>query len=179
MFRRALEVGEEGAGEQAGLAAVQAGEGGDGREVRAEVAEPEADGGGIATGLGVTAGLLGDEAGEKLADGGRLEDEEEGPELGGVPPVLEGVEVALGGAGAGPPAASLAGGRTVGHWGPPLCLSTDRERINGWAGASPLRVYGRRGGREVGGGSGGRKFLSRGKIMGLYALQPPRFLVCL
>jgi len=110
LFWRALEVGDEGLGKEADLGPVEWGEGGERWQVRVEVAKPEADGSGIATRLGVAAGLAGHEAGEKLVDGGRLEDEEEGPELGGVPPVLEGVEVALRGAGAGPPAASLAGG---------------------------------------------------------------------
>lgn len=109
MFWRALEVVHEGAGEEAGLAAAERGEG-DGRwGVGGEMAEPEADGGGVAVEVGVAAGLAGDEAGEKLAEGGRVEEDEEGPELGGVLPMLEGVEIALGGAGAG----SLAASR---HW---------------------------------------------------------------
>jgi len=84
------------------------------------MAEPEADGGGIALEVGATPGLARCEAGDKVVHGGRVEEDEEGRELGGVLPVLEGVKVALGGAGAGPPAASLAGG--VRHWGPPLCV---------------------------------------------------------
>ncbi len=72
--------------------------------------EPEADGSGVAVELGVAASLALDEAGQEVADGGVVEEHEESPELGGVPPVLEGVEVALGGAGTGSLAASLAGG---------------------------------------------------------------------
>jgi hypothetical protein len=107
---------EEGLGEEAGLAAAEPGEGDGGRgSLRVEVVEPEADGGGVAVEVMVAAGLAGDEAGEEVAKGGGVEEDKEGPELGGVPPVLEGVEVALGGAGAGSLAAS-------GHeWVPPFC----------------------------------------------------------
>jgi hypothetical protein len=92
----------KGVGEEAGLAPGEAGEG-DGRRggVRVEVFEPEADGGGIALEAALTAGLASDEAGDEETKGGGLEQGEEGPELGGVSAVLEGVEVAPGGAGAG------------------------------------------------------------------------------
>lgn len=92
----------EGVGEEAGLAAGEAREG-DGRRggVRVEVLEPEADGGGIALEAALTAGLASDEAGDEVLDGGGVEEGEEGPELGGVAPMLEGVEVAFGCAGAG------------------------------------------------------------------------------
>ena len=73
MFRRALEVGDEGLGKEAGLAAVEAGEGGEGWEVGVELAEPEADGGGVATGLGVAAGLPGQETDAGPAAGNRAE----------------------------------------------------------------------------------------------------------
>jgi len=53
--------------------------------------EPEADGGGVALELGVAAGAAGDEAGENVPDGRGVEEDEEGRELGGVLPVLEGV----------------------------------------------------------------------------------------
>ena len=105
-----LKVLDGGPDEEADLAAVEWGEGDGRRDVGAQMAKPEADGGGVALELGVATGPAGHEASDNLVDGGCLEDEEEGPELGGVLPVLEGVEVALGGAGAGPPAASLAGG---------------------------------------------------------------------
>jgi hypothetical protein len=113
------------------------------------MAEPEADGGGVALELEVATGAAVEETGEKVADGRGVEEEEEGPELGGVVPVLEGVEVALGGAGAGPSAASLAGWWVVRHWGPPLCVSVnarlsvgrDGERIIGWQGRFANRPY--------------------------------------
>jgi hypothetical protein len=63
--------------------------------------EPEADGGGVALEAAVTAGLAADEAGDEVLYGGGVEEDEEGPELGGVSAVREGVEVASGGAGAG------------------------------------------------------------------------------
>jgi hypothetical protein len=73
------------------------------------MAEPEADGGGVALELEVATGAAVEETGHEVSDDGVLEDEEEGPELGGVVAVFEGVEVASGGAGAGPDAASSAG----------------------------------------------------------------------
>jgi hypothetical protein len=109
----------KGVGEEAGLATGEAGEG-DGRpgSVGVEVVEPEAEGGGIALEAALTAGLASDEAGDDVLDGGGVEEGEEGPELGGVPAVLEGVEVALGGAGAGSFAAPSAALRTgPGHSG--------------------------------------------------------------
>ena len=104
----------EGVGEEAGLATGEAREG-DGKRggIGVEVLEPEADSGGVALELPVTAGLASDEAGDEVFDGGGAEEEDEGAELGGVPPVLEGVEVALGCAGAGSsaaPSAALRGG---------------------------------------------------------------------
>jgi hypothetical protein len=96
------EVVGEGVGEEAGLAWGEAGEG-DGRRggVGVEVVEPEAEGGGIALEAALTAGLATDEAGDDFLNGGGVEKEDEGPELGRVSAVLEGVEVALGGTGAG------------------------------------------------------------------------------
>jgi hypothetical protein len=73
-----------------------------------EVVEPEADGGGVAVEAALTAGLATDEAGDEVLDGGEVEEEGEGPELGGVLPMLEGVEVAFGCAGAGSSAAPSA-----------------------------------------------------------------------
>jgi hypothetical protein len=107
----------EGVGEEAGLASGEAGEG-DGRRggVGVEVVEPEADGGGIALEAALAAGLATDEAGDEVLDGGGVEESEEGPELGGMAAVLEGVEVALGGAGAGSFAAPRHGLE------PPFCL---------------------------------------------------------
>ena len=100
----------EGVGEEAGLAAGEGGEGdGGGRGFGIEVVEPEAEGSGVALEVAVSAGLASDEAGDEILDGGGVEEGEEGPELGGVPPVLEGVEVADGGAGAGSCAASRHG----------------------------------------------------------------------
>ena len=97
----------EGVGEEAGLAAGEPGEGDGGRGViGVEVLEPEADCSGVALELVVTAGLASDEAGDEETEGGGVEEEHEGPKLGGVLAVLEGVEVALGGAGAGSFAAS-------------------------------------------------------------------------
>jgi hypothetical protein len=110
------EVVGEGVGEEAGLAAGEPGEGDGGRGViGVEVLKPEADSGGVALELAVTAGLASDEAGDEETEGGGLEEDEEGPKLGGVLPMLEGVEVALGGAGAGSSAASPSGGQVVGH----------------------------------------------------------------
>jgi hypothetical protein len=106
----------KGVGEEAGLASGEAGEG-DGRPggFGVEVVEPEADGGGVALEAALTAGLASDEAGDEETEGGGVEKEDEGPELGGVLPMLEGVEVAFGGAGAGsfasPSAALRAGPR--------------------------------------------------------------------
>ena len=103
----------EGVGEEAGLASGEPGEGDGGRGgIGIEVVEPEAEGGGIALELAVTAGLASDEAGDEVFDGGGVEEEDEGAELGGVLPVLEGVEVALGGAGAGSSAAPSTALRT-------------------------------------------------------------------
>jgi len=97
----------EGVGEEAGLAAGERGEGdGGGGGIGIEVVEPEAEGGGVALEVAVTAGLASDEAGDEVLDGGGVEEEDEGPELGRVLPMLEGVEVALGGTGAGSSAAS-------------------------------------------------------------------------
>ena len=106
------EVVGEGVGEEAGLAAGELGEG-DGRwgGIGVEVVEPEADGGGVALELAVTAGLASDEAGDEETEGGGAEEDEEGPKLGRVLAVLEGVEVALGGAGAGSLAAPSVSGR--------------------------------------------------------------------
>ena len=96
----------EGVGEEAGLASGEPGEGDGGRGgIGVEVLEPEAEGGGIALELAMTAGLASDEAGDEVFDGGGVEEEDEGAELGGVLPMLEGVEVALGCAGAGSSAA--------------------------------------------------------------------------
>lgn len=106
----------EGVGEEARLASGEPGEGDGGRGViGAEVLEPEADSGGVALELAVTAGLASDEAGDEETEGGGVEEEDEGPKLGGVLPVLEGVEVALGCAGAGSFAAPPSGGEVVGH----------------------------------------------------------------
>jgi hypothetical protein len=88
------------------------------------MAEPEADGGGVALELEVAAGTPVEETGDEVPDDGGLEHDEEGAELGGVVAVFEGVEVAPGGAGAGPDAApstalragSPAGKWTAGHW---------------------------------------------------------------
>ena len=100
----------EGVGEEAGLATGEAREGDGGRGgIGIKVLEPEADGGGIALELAVTAGLASDEAGDEVFDGGGVEEDDEGAELGGVLPVLEGVEVAFGWAGAGSSAASRHG----------------------------------------------------------------------
>ena len=113
---RVEEVVGEGVGEEAGLAAGEPGEGDGGRGViGVKVLEPEAEGGGVALELTVTAGLASDEAGDEETEGGGLEEDEEGPKLGGVLPVLEGVEVAPGCAGAGSFAASPRGGQVVGH----------------------------------------------------------------
>ena len=112
------EVVGKGVGEEAGLAWGEPGEGdGRGGGVRVEVFEPEADGGGVALEAAVTAGLATDEAGDEVLYGGGVEEGEEGPELGGVSAVREGVEVApsagsgqaLGCAGAGSFAASRHG----------------------------------------------------------------------
>ena len=104
------EVVGKGVGEEAGLAWGEAGEGdGRGGGVRVEVFEPEADGGGVALEAAVTAGLASDEAGDEVLYGGGVEEGEEGPELGGVSAVREGVEVAFGCAGAGSFAAPSAG----------------------------------------------------------------------
>jgi hypothetical protein len=110
------EVVGEGVGEEAGLASGEPGEGDGGRGgIGIEVLEPEAEGGGVALELTVAAGLASDEAGDEVFDGGGVEEEDEGAELGGVPPVLEGVEVGLGCAGAGSAAAPPSGGQVVGH----------------------------------------------------------------
>jgi hypothetical protein len=107
----------KGVGEEAGLAAGEAGEGdGRGRGAGVQVVEPEADGGGIALEAAVTAGLATDEAGDEVLNGGGVEEGEEDPELGGVPPMLEGVEVALGCAGAGSSAAPGHGSLLLGKW---------------------------------------------------------------
>jgi hypothetical protein len=104
----------KGVGEEARLAPGEAGEG-DGRAggVGVEVVEPEAEGGGVALEAALTAGLASNETGDEVLGGGGVEEEDEGPELGGVPPMLEGVEVALGCAGAGSfaaPSAALRAG---------------------------------------------------------------------
>jgi hypothetical protein len=146
-----LEVLDGGPDEEAELAAVEWGEG-DGRwDVGAEMAEPEANGGRVLLELDVAPGPAVEETGEKIADGGSVEDDEEGPELGGVLPMLEGVEVALGGASAGLPAAPStalrAGSFAVGvrHWEPPLCLSvnglgTDYRVGGGGGGGAPPQI---------------------------------------
>ena len=110
MFRRVLKTVHEGPGKEASLAAAEAGEGSGRWDVGGETAEPEADGGGVALELGAAAGLALHEAGEKLVEGRGVEEGEEGPELGGVLPMLEGVEVAPRRAGAGSSAATPAGG---------------------------------------------------------------------
>ena len=118
----------EGVGEEAGLAAGEPGEGDGGRGViGVEVLEPEADCGGIALELAVTAGLASDEAGDEEAEGGGVEEEDEGPKLGGVLPVLEGVEVAPGCAGAGSFAAPSASGR--GKRRPYWCMVADHGSL--------------------------------------------------
>ena len=129
----------EGVGEEAGLASGEPGEGDGGRGViGVEVLEPEADSGGVALELVVTAGLASDEAGDEETEGGGVEEEEEGPKLDGVLAVLEGVEVALGGTGAGAFAASPWGGQVVGHgnlpWGfvPPTHPPTHPPLNNNW-----------------------------------------------
>ena len=106
MFRQALEILHHGPDEEAYPAAVERGEGDGRRDVGAQMAKPEADGGGVALELGVATGPAGEETGDELADGRGLKEEEEDSELGGVLSVLKGVEVAFGGAGAGPAAAS-------------------------------------------------------------------------
>jgi len=96
----------EGVGEEARLAAGERGEvDSGGRDFGIEVVEPEAEGGGVALEVAVSSGLASNEAGDEVLDGGGVEEGEEGPELGGVAPMLEGVEVADGGAGAGSSAA--------------------------------------------------------------------------
>jgi hypothetical protein len=63
------------------------------------------------------------------------EGDRESLNLNGVPPVFEGVHVALWRSGAGSSAAPR-------HYGPPFYLSADGGRINGWCGAvrePPLR----------------------------------------
>lgn len=132
----------KGVGEEAGLAWGEAGEG-DGWKggVRVEVFEPEADGGGVALEAAVTAGLASDEAGDEVLEGGGMEEDEEGAELGGVPPVLEGVEVALGCAGAG----SLATPSTTLRTGPstgPFDVAQDRLRTGAGHGTSLPSVGG-------------------------------------
>jgi hypothetical protein len=97
-----------------------------------EVAEPggEGEGGGVAL---ATAG----EALEVAAEEGDLgEGKGEGTDLLGTQAVLEGVEVASGGTGAGSFAAPPTGGQVSGHWGASfLC-------VNGWGQgrALPLRA---------------------------------------
>jgi hypothetical protein len=81
------------------------------------MAEPEANGGGVALELEVATGAAVEETGDEVPDDGGLEHDEEGAELGGVVAVFEGVEIAPGGAGAGPDAASPTGEWTAGHWG--------------------------------------------------------------
>jgi len=107
--RGAEEAVGEGVGEEAGLATGERGEGdGGGGGLGIEVVEPEAEGGGVALEVTVTAGLASNEAGDEALHGRGVEEDEEGPELGGVPPMLEGVEVAGGGTGAGSSAAPSA-----------------------------------------------------------------------
>jgi hypothetical protein len=55
------------------------------------MAEPEANGGGVALELEVAAGAAVEETDDEVFDEGGLEHEDEGPELGGVVAVLEGV----------------------------------------------------------------------------------------
>ncbi len=117
----------EGVGEETGLAAGERGEGDEGGGCFGiEVVEPEAEGGGVALEVTVSAGLASDEAGDEVLDGGGVEEGEEGPELGGVAPMLEGVEVADGGAGAGPSAAPSA---TLRAGAEPFGVAQDRH---GW-----------------------------------------------
>jgi hypothetical protein len=127
----------EGVGEEAGLASGEAGEG-DGRPggVGVEVVEPEADGGGVALEAALTAGLATNEAGDEVLDRGGVEEGEEGAELGGVPPVLEGVEVAPGGAGAGSFAAPSAALRTGSEHGvePPFGICPTRPPFSNYWG---------------------------------------------
>jgi hypothetical protein len=89
--------------------------------------EPEANSGGVALELTVAASLASDEAGDEVFDGGGSEEGDEGPELGGVLPMLEGVEVAFRGAGAG----SLAAPSTELRTGPstgPFDVAQDKLR---------------------------------------------------
>jgi hypothetical protein len=130
------EVVGKGVGEEAGLASGEAGEG-DGRpgSVGVEVFEPEADGSGVAVEAALTAGLASDEAGDEALDGGGVEEGEEGRELGGVPPMLEGVEVAFGGAGAGSfasPSATLRTGPSAGLRAGPRPFGVAQDR-HGWS----------------------------------------------
>ena len=127
----------EGVGEEAGLASGELGEGDGGRGgIGIEVLEPEADGGGVALELAVTAGLASDEAGDEVFDGGGVEEDEEGAELGGVLPVLEGVEVAFGWAGAGSSAAPSAALRTGPSTGP-FDVAQDKLRAGTGHGYEP------------------------------------------
>jgi hypothetical protein len=145
LFRRVLNAIHEGAGEEADLAAIEWRQGCGTWDVGVAMMKPEAYGGGVAAELGVAMGPALDEADEKRAHGRAVKEDEEGPELGGVEPVLEGVEVAFGGAGAGPFAASFAGRLVVGHWGLLcVCLSTDfRRRRMGAASSAPTTGQGR------------------------------------
>ena len=141
MFRRVLNAIHEGAGEEADLAAIEWRQGCGTWDVGVAMMKPEAYGGGVAAELGVAMGPALDEADEKRAHGRAVKEDEEGPELGGVEPVLEGVEVAFGGAGAGPFAASLAGNLVVWHWGLLcVCLSTDKRM--GAASSAPTVMAG-------------------------------------
>jgi hypothetical protein len=138
------EVVGEGVGEEAGLAAGEAGEGDGGRGViGVEVVEPEADSSGVALELVVTAGLASDEAGDEETEGGGLEEGEEGPKLGGVLSVLEGVEVAFRCAGAGSFATPPSGGQVVGHGSLPSGSKGQggASRRQGGAGAAPTGVW--------------------------------------
>ena len=132
----------EGVGEEARLASGEPGEGDGGRGViGVEVLEPEADCSGVALELAVTAGLASDEAGDEETEGGGVEEEDEGPKLGGVLPVLEGVEVAPGGAGAGSFATPSTG---------PFGVAQDRLRAGRGGGRSKRRPFDYAQGRPYG-----------------------------
>jgi hypothetical protein len=96
-----------------------------------EVAEPGGEGEGGSGGLVASAG----EAMEVGAEEGDLgEGKGKGANLLGAQPMLEGVEVAFGGAGAGSFAAAPSGGEVVGHGSLP---STGSGQALWWLGVPP------------------------------------------